>query len=204
MTETTRIYGNVEIGEGTIIEDFCIIGKPPSGKGDGELRTIIGSNSIIRSHSVIYAGNEIGSGFATGHHVCIRESNKIGLNVSIGTLTCVEHHVAIGDRVRVHSQAFIPEFCVIDEDAWIGPRVTLTNARYPRSAKVKERLTGVRVRKGAKIGANATLLPGIEIGAYALVGAGAVVTKDVADRAIVIGNPANAKGSIDDIPDYSE
>jgi len=201
---TSIIHPGVDLGEGTVVEDFCIIGKPALGKPAGETKTVIGPGSLIRSHSVIYAGNVIGRSFQTGHQVCIRESNVIGDDVSIGTLTCVEHHVTIGDRVRIHSQAFVPEYTVLEDDAWIGPKVTFTNARYPRSKRVKENLLGVRVCKKAKIGANATILPGIRIGIGALVGAGAVVTKDVSEGAVIAGNPAREIGRVDSIEDYTE
>jgi acetyltransferase-like isoleucine patch superfamily enzyme len=204
MSSMSRVYQNVEIGEGTVIEDFCVIGKPPAGKADGELRTVIGPGGVIRSHSVIYAGNVIGKGFQTGHQACIREENAIGDDVSVGTLSCVEHHVTIGDRVRIHSQAFVPEYTVLEDDAWIGPKVTFTNARYPKSKRAKETLSGVLVGKKAKIGANATLLPGVRIGEGALVGAGSVVTKDVAAFAVVAGNPARVIGSVDGIEAYRE
>jgi acetyltransferase-like isoleucine patch superfamily enzyme len=204
MNPTSVVYRNVEIGEGSVVEEFCIIGKPPAGKADGELRTVIGPGAVIRSHTVIYAGNEIGPGFSTGHHACIRESNRIGAKVSIGTLACVEHHVEIGDGVRIHSQAFVPEYTVLEDGSWIGPKATFTNARYPRSAKAKERLLGPRVGKDAKVGANATILPGVKIGARALVGAGSVLVKDVPEGKIVVGNPARVIGDVDDIEDYQE
>jgi carbonic anhydrase/acetyltransferase-like protein (isoleucine patch superfamily) len=110
---TQKIYGNVTLGEGTIVEDFCIVGTPPRGAKDGELPTTIGDDSVIRSHTVIYAGNVIGAHFQTGNKVNIRESNRIGNNVSIGTLSVIEHHVEIADNVRIHTQVFIPEFSVL-------------------------------------------------------------------------------------------
>jgi acetyltransferase-like isoleucine patch superfamily enzyme len=204
MNGTSVIYANVEIGPGTVIEDFCIIGMPPMGRSDGELKTVIGPDSLIRSHTVIYAGNETGPGFTTGHHACLRESNKIGANVSVGTLSCIEHHVTIGDNVRIHSQAFIPEYSVLEKDSWIGPQVTLTNARYPKSKKAKERLLGPCVGEGARIGANATILPGVKIGSDSLVGAGSVVTKDVPPKKVVIGNPSRVIADVGDIKDYAE
>jgi acetyltransferase-like isoleucine patch superfamily enzyme len=204
VSGTSIIHPNVEIGEGTVIEDFCVIGKPPSGKAPGELKTVIGANSLIRSHSVIYAGNVIGSGFQTGHQACIREENRIGSGVSVGTMTCVEHHVQIGNRVRIHSQAFVPEYTVIEDECWIGPKVTFTNARYPGNTHTKKKLAGVRVEARAKIGANATLLPGIRIGGGALVGAGSVVTKDVPAGTVVAGNPARPIRAVDAIQDYRE
>ena len=190
MTVTHKIFPGVTIGDGSVIEDYVLVGSPPRGKKAGELQTTIGKGAVIRSHTVIYAGNRIGDNFQTGNKVNIRESNEIGDNVSVGTLSVIEHHVRIGNGVRMHSQVFVPEFTVIEDDAWLGPSVVITNAKYPLSPGVKETLAGPLIKKGAKIGANATVLPGVVIGANSLVGAGSVVTKDVPDNAVVAGNPA--------------
>ena len=200
MTDTHKIFPGVTLGDGSIVEDYAIIGSPPRGKKAGELQTIIGKGAIIRSHTVIYAGNRIGDNFQTGNKVNIRESNEIGDNVSIGTLSVIEHHVRIGNGVRMHSQVFVPEFTVIEDDAWLGPNVVITNAKYPLSPGVKETLAGPLIKKGAKIGANATILPGVVIGVNSLVGAGSVVTKDVPDNAVVAGNPARLIKMITALP----
>ena len=197
---THKIYGNVALGAGTLVEDFCIVGTPPRGAKDGELPTTIGEDSVIRSHTVIYAGNVIGAHFQTGNKVNIRESNRIGNNVSIGTLSVIEHHVEIADNVRIHTQVFIPEFSILEEGCWIGPNVVFTNAKYPLSPGVKDSLVGPVIKKGAKIGANSTILPGVVVGENALVGAGAVVAKDVPPGAVVVGNPARAIRNISELP----
>ena len=186
-----KIYPNVKLGKNVTIEDFVIIGTPPKGVEEGELDTIIGDNAIIRSHTVIYAGTIIGNNFQSGHHVLIREKNKIGDNVSIGSSSVIEHLVTIKDNVRIHSQVFVCEYSILDDSAWLGPNVTLTNAKYPQYKGVKDNLNGVHIEKNAKIGANATLLPGITIKESALIGAGSVVTKDVNKNTIVVGNPAH-------------
>jgi acetyltransferase-like isoleucine patch superfamily enzyme len=200
IVNLSKIYQNVQLGLESLIEDFCIVGAPPRGATDGELATTIGEHAIIRSHTVVYAGNVIGRNFQTGNKVNIRESNQIGNNVSIGTLSVVEHHVAIGDGVRIHTQAFIPEYSVLEEGCWIGPNVVLTNAKYPLSPGVKHQLAGPIIRKGAKIGANATILPGVVVGEHALVGAGAVVVRDVPAGAVVVGNPARVIDQITNLP----
>jgi acetyltransferase-like isoleucine patch superfamily enzyme len=200
MTDTHKIFPGVTLGDGSIVEDYCIVGSPPRGKKAGELQTIIGKGAIIRSHTVIYAGNRIGDNFQTGNKVNIRESNEIGDNVSIGTLSVIEHHVKIGNGVRMHSQVFVPEFTVIEDEAWLGPNVVITNAKYPLSTGVKETLAGPVIKKCAKIGANATVLPGVVIGVNSLVGAGSVVTKDVPDNAVVAGNPARLIKMISALP----
>ena len=197
---TYRIYKNVTLGGGTVVEDFSLVGVAPRGAEDGELATVIGERAVIRSHTVIYAGNVIGRNFQTGNKVNIRESNRIGDNVSIGTLSVVEHHVEIGNGVRIHTQVFIPEFSVLEDGCWIGPNVVLTNAKYPLSPGVKDSLVGPVVRRNAKIGANATLLPGVVIGEGALVGAGAVVVRDVPPGAVVVGNPARVIRHVSDLP----
>jgi acetyltransferase-like isoleucine patch superfamily enzyme len=197
---TYRIFANVALGEGSVVEDFCIVGTPARGMKDGEVATIIGDGAVIRSHTVMYAGNIIGRNFQTGNKVNIRESNRIGNNVSVGTLSVIEHHVQIADNVRIHTQVFIPEYSVLEEGCWIGPNVVFTNAKYPLSPGVKDSLVGPTVRKGAKIGANVTLLPGVVIGEDALVGAGSVVVHDVPPGTVVAGNPARVIRQISELP----
>jgi acetyltransferase-like isoleucine patch superfamily enzyme len=200
--ETCRIYPSVEIGENADIGDFVIIGVPPRDKGPGELKTVIGRSAVIRSHTVIYAGNIIGDNLQTGHGAMIRECNEIGHHVSIGSHTVIEHHVKIEDRVRIHSQAFIPEYSRLEQGCWIGPSVVFTNARYPLSPEAKRNLKGPVIRRGAKIGANSTLLPGVVVGENALVGAAAVVVEDVPAGKVVVGNPAQVIRDVADLGVY--
>lgn len=190
ISTTAKIHPNVTIGKDCVIGDFVIIGEVPRGKRYGEIRTKIGDNAVIRSHSIIYAGNLIGDNFETGHMVLLREENRIGDNVSIGSGSIIEHHVVIDMNVRLHSNVFVPEYSILKANCWLGPNVVLTNAKYPLSVNVKKTLKGVMIRKNAKIGANSTLLPGVIVGENALVGAGAVVTKDVPSNKVVAGNPA--------------
>lgn len=197
-----KIYPNVQLGKNIVIEDYVVIGKPPKGKEPGELKTVIGDNAIIRSNTVIYAGNIIGDNFQTGHHVTIRECNNIGNNVSIGTGSCVEHHIFIEDDVRLHSQVFIPEYSKLEKGCWIGPNVVVTNAKYPQSRNVKDNLKGAIIKRNSKIGANSTLLPGVVIGENTLIGAGTVVVKDVPEGKVVIGNPGKTIKDISDIDEY--
>lgn len=199
ISPTAKIYANVRLGERVEIGDYAVVGVPPRGKAEGQLETVIGDGAVIRSHSVIYAGNVIGIGFQTGHHAMIREENEIGDNVSIGTNSVVEHHVEIGNGVRIHSQAFVPEYSVLEEGAWIGPNVVLTNVPHPLCPKAKECIKGPTIRRGAKIGANSTILPFLVVGESALVGAGSVVVQDVPPRSVVAGNPAKVVKSIDQL-----
>ncbi|GAC10545.1 acyltransferase [Paraglaciecola chathamensis] len=195
ISESAIIHPNVLLGDNVVIEDYCIIGSPVKGK-EG-LVTTIGANAVIRSGTVIYAGNKIGDNFQTGNKANIRENNEIGDNVSIGTLSVIEHHINIGSGTRIHSQVFIPEFSILGLNTWIGPNVVFTNAKYPQSPDVKNNLVGPTLEENVKIGANSTLLPGIKIGRNSLVGAASLVTKDVEDNVVVAGHPALVIRQID-------
>jgi acetyltransferase-like isoleucine patch superfamily enzyme len=188
------VAGTVDLGVGTTVEEFCVVGR-----SGGDAPVVIGAGSTLRTHTVVYAGVRTGERFQTGHHSMVREHTTIGDNVSIGSLSVVEHHVDIADGVRIHSQCFIPEYSILEEECWIGPRVTLTNAPFPRCQHMPACLLGVTVGRQAKIGANVTILPGVRVGERALVGAGAVVTKDVPAGAVVIGNPGRAVKTIDEL-----
>ncbi|MFN6199254.1 MAG: acyltransferase [Dolichospermum sp.] len=200
IKDLVSIYPGV-IWEGDYqVQPFVMVGVPSGSNTEGLLETHIGVGALLRSHTVIYWGNKIGQNFQTGHGVLIREENEIGNDVSTGSGTIVEHHVKIGNRVRLHSHVFVPEFSILEDDCWLGPNVVLTNAKYPRSPQVKKNLIGPHIGKFAKIGANATILPGVRIEAYALIGAGAVVTKDVPEGAVVIGNPARIINYVSNLP----
>ncbi len=150
-----RGRGRRRAGGGQRVEEFCVIGR----SGPAEEKTVIARRHAAHAHRAL-RGQHDRPKFATGHHALVRESNTIGENVSIGSLSVVEHHVTLGDRVRIHSQCFIPEFSVIEEDAWIGPRVTLTNAPFPRCPSVSTCMRGVHIEKGAKIGQMPRSFPG--------------------------------------------
>ncbi|MDZ4764684.1 MAG: acyltransferase [Chloroflexota bacterium] len=199
-----RRYANVYLPDDAQIDEFVVLGKPPRGANDGEHALTFGVGCVIRSHTVIYAGNTIGVRLQTGHHVTIREHNTIGADFSIGTGSILEHHVTIGDGVRLHSRVFVPEYTILEDGCWLGPGVMITNARYPVSKGAKDRLEGAQIERGAIIGANATILPGVRVGARALVGAGALVTKDVPAGMVVVGNPARVVRRVDEIEFYRD
>lgn len=199
VSQTARILEGVLLNDGVRIGDFALIGVVPDNADDDCQQTLIGAGANIRSHTVIYAGSTLGEGCHTGHGVMIREHTSVGPNVSIGTSTVVEHHVRIAEGARIHSQAFVPEFSVLEEEAWLGPRVCITNAKFPASRRSKEFLRGVTIGRRARVGANATLLPGITVGADSLIGAGSVVTRDVPPRAVMVGNPARQIKTVDEL-----
>ena len=203
QAETAIVHPNVSLGEYVRLQDYTIIGVPPRGASPGELNTVLGRGSLIRSHTVIYAGNEIGANFQTGHGVMIRELNQIMDDVSVGTQSVVEHHVMIGKSVRIHSRVFIPEYSILEEGSWVGPGTVFTNATYPLGKGAKATLRGPHLLPRAKIGANATILPGVVIGENSLVGAGSVVVRDVPDGKVVAGNPARIINDVSDLTAYS-
>jgi len=196
---TAVIHENVLLGEKSTVGPYTIVGEPPRNAQSGEFQTAIGPNAIIRSHSVIYAGNKIGQNFQTGHTVSIRENNIIGNNVSIGTHSVIEHHVTIEDDVRIHSGVFIPEFSTLGKGCWIGPHVVLTNVLHPLCPDAKKCMKGPTIGKGSKIGANVTILPDVVIGEMSLIGAGSVVVTDIESYVVASGNPARTIKRIEDL-----
>lgn len=184
----------IKIGAGAEIDEDVILGYP-SGRLKQMGEVLLGDEAKIRSGSVIYQSVSIGHRFETGHHVVIREENEIGNSVSIWTNSIVDYGCRIGSQVKIHSHCYLAQYTVIEDDVFIAPGVIFANDKYP----VSSHLEGPQVRRGARIGVNVTLLPGVVIGKEALVGAGSVVTKDVPDRTVVVGNPARRVGTVDEI-----
>lgn len=190
------IYDNVIIGKDAIIDGPCVIGKPPSGRLEGELRTSIGAGCHIRPFTVIYAGSRLGDRLQTGQGACVRENNMIGNNVVIGTNAVLEPGNRVGNNTRVHTGCFL-ECATIGQDVFIGPNTVFTDDPHPPCPRFRDCVGGARVEDGAKIGANTTILPGVTVGELSLVGAGSVVTKDVPSKSVVAGNPAKVVAGID-------
>jgi acetyltransferase-like isoleucine patch superfamily enzyme len=179
----TIIHADVDIGPASIIESHCVIGNPTPRAGGAPL--VLGQNSHVRSHSIFYQGSTFGEGLITGHQVMVREQIRAGPGLQIGSQANLEDGLKIGDYVRTQSNVFIPQGTRIGNYVWIFPNVVITNDPHPPS----DFFLGVDIGEFAAIGANATLLPGISIGANALVAAGSVVTRDVPAGMVVAGNP---------------
>lgn len=178
------VHSGTQVGEGSIIESHCILGHP----NQGTLREglILGENSHVRSHSIIYAGATLGPNLRTGHRVTIREGTVAGTNLHVGTLSDIQGECTIGNFVRMHSNVHIGQGSVIGNFVWIYPYVVLTNDPHPPS----EVMLGVKVEDYAVIATMSVILPGITVGEASLVGAHSLVNKDVPEKMIVAGNPA--------------
>jgi len=146
----------------------------------------IGDGALIRSGAVIYAGSSIGSNLETGHNVVIREQNLIGNNLSIWNNSVIDYGCKIGNSVKIHSNVYVAQFSVIEDNCFLAPGVIIANDLHP----------GPTLKKGAQIGVNVTILPGVVIGENSLIGAGSVVTKDVPDGMVAFGNPARVRRSV--------
>jgi acetyltransferase-like isoleucine patch superfamily enzyme len=154
-----------------------------------ELR--MGPGSRLRTGTVVYAGSRIGRNLQTGHHVVIREECEIGDDVSVWSNSVIDYGCRIGHRVKVHCNVYVPQFTVLEDDVFIAPGCTFANDVHPGCACADPAtFRGPTIRRGARIGVGVTITPGVEIGAYALVGSGSVVTRDVPPHAVVAGNPA--------------
>ncbi|UCF79844.1 MAG: N-acetyltransferase [Candidatus Eiseniibacteriota bacterium] len=183
------LFENVTLGRDCVLEPPVIVGKPPRGRRDGELPTILGDNCLIRAFTTVYAGTRIGHRFQTGHGALIREDNVIGNDCSVGTNAVLEFGNRIGDSVRVHSGAFL-EMVTLEDHVFVAPNVVFTDDLHPMCPKFKECVKGAIVRAHARIGANSTILPGVVVGRNSLVAAGSVVVRDVEDGTVVGGAPA--------------
>jgi len=177
------------------LDPRAVVGELP-GRKIADLTLSIGPHAIIRSFSVIYAGSRIGAHLETGHGAVIREENRIGDDFSIWNNSTVDYGCVIGSRVRVHTGVYIAQFTVIEDDVFLAPGVMIANDRHPIC---RDCMRGPTIKRAARVGINATLLPEIVVGEAALVGAGAVVTRDVPARAVVVGNPARVVGSVDQL-----
>ena len=199
MHPEPTVYPNVHLGKGVVLHGPCILGMPPRGKEPGELPLVIGDGAVIRPFTSIYAGTTIGRNFQTGHCVSIREDNVIGDDCSVGTSSTVEFGNRIGNGSRVHSGCFL-ELVTIGEHVFVGPNVVFTDDPHPmKCPRYQECTGGVTVEDLARIGANATVLPGVTVGRNALVGAGSVVVRDVPPDCVVAGSPARVIKRVDEL-----
>lgn len=180
---------DVQLDDNVVCESNVILGQL-TGRRIDDLRLRLGPNAHLRSGTVLYAGSTIGSHLQTGHNVVIREQNRLGDHVSIWNNTTVDYGCIIGDRVKLHTNVYVAQYTIVEDDVFLAPGVTIANDPHPGCPFSGQCMRGPHIKRGARIGVNATILPFVIIGEGALVGAGSVVTKDVPAGTVVVGNPA--------------
>lgn len=152
---------------------------------------------FVHPSATVDARASLGPGTKVWINAQIREGARIGANCIISKDVYVDHDVTIGSGCKIQNSVSIYHGVTIDDDVFVGPNACFTNDKVPRANNAEWTVTPTRIRSGASIGANATIVCGIEIGEYAMIGAGSVVTKDVPAYALVIGNPAKVAGRVD-------
>lgn len=157
-----------------------------------------GDTVFIHPQAIVETGAQIGARSRIWAFAHVLSRAVIGNDCNICDHTFIENDVVLGDRVTVKCGVYLWDGIVIEDDVFIGPNATFTNDKFPRSKHYPEAFEQTFVRRGASIGANATILPGVEIGPGAMVGAGAVVTRSVPTNAIVVGNPGKIVAYVDD------
>jgi acetyltransferase-like isoleucine patch superfamily enzyme len=194
---TAVVYEGTVLGEGVRVLEYGVVGKQPTlgprstARRDPLPPTRVGGGTVISTGAIVFAGSTIGAGCIVGDQACIRERVTIGDDVVVGRGSLVENDTTVGRGTRIQADAYITAYSTLEDDVFIAPRVVTTNDNFMgRTERRKKLMKGPTIRRGARVGGGAILLPGIDIGEEAFVGAGAVVTKDVDARTIVYGSPA--------------
>jgi acetyltransferase-like isoleucine patch superfamily enzyme len=202
---TATVYPGTVLGEGVKILEGAVVGKQPTLSPRSTARreplppATLGDLTVVSTGAIVFAGATIGARVVLGDQSCVRERVAIGDDVVVGRGTLVENDTTIGAMTKIQADAYITAYSTLEEDVFIAPCVVTTNDNW--MGRTQERHGNVRgptIRRGARVGGGAVICPAIEIGAEAFVGAGAVVTKDVPPRALVVGNPARR---VRDVPD---
>jgi acetyltransferase-like isoleucine patch superfamily enzyme len=197
IADTAVVYPGTVIGEGCRILDYAVVGKQPtlSARSTADRKEVpplkLGAGTIVSTGAVVFAGTTIGARAVVGDQACVRERCTIGDDVVIGRGALVENDTSVGALTKIQAHAYITAYSTLEEEVFIAPCVITTNDNFMgRTERRHELRRGPTVRRRARVGGAAVLLPGIEVGEEAFVGAGAVVIKDVPARAVVVGNPA--------------
>lgn len=198
------LYGPVKIGKGTYVGPNSILGYPAANELKQLIQTrkikekkvtTIGDDCILRTGTILYAGVKVGDTVAFGHNVTVRENVTIGSQTKVGTNVVVDGSSRIGAHVSVQTGVYICTYSTIEDSVFLGPCCVFTNDRYVAQKSFK--LVGPTVKRGASIGANALLFPGITVGEGAVVGSQAMVNVDVPARTVFVGTPAK---KLKDVP----
>jgi acetyltransferase-like isoleucine patch superfamily enzyme len=202
---SATVYPGTVLGEGVRVLENAVIGKQPAlGPKSTATReplapTVIGDGTIVSTGAIVFAGAEIGGGCILGDQSCVRERVVIADDVVVGRGSLVENDTTIGSGTRIQAGAYVTAYSTLEEDVFIAPCVVTTNDNFMgRTERRKELMRGPTIRRGARIGGGAIICPGLEIGEESFVGAGAVVTKDVPPRKLVVGNPARVLRDVAD------
>jgi acetyltransferase-like isoleucine patch superfamily enzyme len=194
---TAIVYPGTKLGEGVKVLEHAVVGKQPAlsprstAKRDPLEPTQIGDGAIVSTGAVVFAGAKVGARVILGDQSCVRERVVVGDDVVIGRGSLVENDTTIGAMTKIQAEAYITAYSTLEEHVFIAPCVVTTNDEFMgRTERRKALMKGPTIRRGARVGGGAILLPGVEIGEEAFVGAGAVVTKPVEPRMLVVGNPA--------------
>lgn len=190
----TVIHDGVVIGSGSVIGSHCLIGEPTDLAFRRPL--VLGARSLVRSHSVLYAGSTFEERLETGHHVTIREGTTAGPNLRVGTLSDLQGDTTFGRYVRLHSGVQVHKGSTVGDFVWIFPSAVLTNDPHPPSDVA---LAGVTVEEFAVIAAMACVAPGVRVGARSLVAASSMVVRDVPPDTVVRGVPARSVGPTSEV-----
>jgi len=191
------VYPGTILGEGVKVLEGAVVGKQPSlsprstAKREPLPPTAIGDGTIVSTGAIVFAGSRIGARVILGDQSCVRERVEIGDDVVIGRGSLVENDTTIGALTKIQAEAYITAYSTLEDNVFIAPCVVTTNDNFMgRTERRHDLIKGPTIRRGARVGGGAILLPAVEIGEEAFVGAGAVVTKDVPPRKLVVGNPA--------------
>lgn len=194
---TAIVYPGTVLGDGVKVLENAVVGKQPSlsprstAKREPLPPTVIGDGTIVSTGAIVFAGTRIGARVIVGDQACVRERVDIGDDVVVGRGVLVENDTTIGALTKIQANAYITAYSTLEDNVFIAPCVVTTNDNFMgRTERRHELIKGPTVRRGARVGGGAILCPGIVIGEDAFVGAGAVVTKDVAPRMLVVGSPA--------------
>ncbi|HSC49701.1 MAG TPA: acyltransferase [Gaiellaceae bacterium] len=197
IADTAIVYPGTVVGEGCKILDYAVVGKQPTlsprstAKREDLPPLVLGAGTIVSTGAVVFAGTTLGERVIVGDQACVRERCTIGDDVVVGRGSLVENDTSVGARTRIQANAYVTAYSLLEEDVFIAPCVITTNDNFMgRTEKRLKLMKGPTIRRGARVGGGSVLLPGIEIGEEAFVGAGAVVLRDVPPRAVVVGSPA--------------
>src|SRR3954454_875458 len=194
---TAIVYPGTELGEGVKVLEHAVVGKQPAlsprstAKRDPLEATELGDGTIVSTGAVVFAGTKVGARVILGDQSCVRERVVVGDDVVIGRGSLVENDTTSGALTKIQAESYITAYSTLEEQVFIAPCVVTTNDNFMGRTERRHALRkGPTIRRGARIGGAAVLLPGIEVGEEAFVGAGAVVLRDVPAGAVVVGNPA--------------